>query len=70
MADVSFSVMLSSANAAFSESPERELADILDQLSQDIRKGRSGTFNLRDSNGNAVGVATLHIVADEADANA
>lgn len=65
MADVSFSVMLSSANEAFSTEPEAELARILRELADRIQKPHDGTITLRDSNGNRVGVATLDIQPTE-----
>ncbi len=66
---ISFELNLNSSNEAFTDAPERELADILDELSQSVRRGRAGKFIMRDSNGNAVGTAFLEI-SDDSEAEA
>lgn len=64
MAQVKLSVDLESGNAAF-DPAEGEIARILAELSESIRKGRAGKFTLRDHNGNAVGSAFLEISETE-----
>jgi len=65
MSEVSLAVNLDSANAAF-DPAEAEVARILTELAEAIRKGRAGKFVLMDSNGNRVGSAFLAISDEEA----
>lgn len=61
---VKLTVTIKSGNSAFSESPESALADMLEELARDIRKGRSGKLSMVDLNGNRCGEAFLQIKAE------